>query len=132
MQELLKRGSLMRALLSIKPEYAEKILSGVKKYEFRKAIFKKDVDTVVIYATKPVGKIIGEFKVKDILRDQPGRLWDKTKEYSGISQSFFDQYFNGRNQAFAIQIKNPFRYNEPYDLKKLLPKGIAPQSFCYI
>lgn len=122
----------MRALLSIKPEYAEKILLGVKKYEFRKAIFKKDVDTVVIYATKPIGMVIGEFKVDEILIDQPRKLWDKTKKYSGISQIFFDQYFDGRSQAYAIQIKNPFRYHKPYDLKKFLPKGIAPQSFCYI
>ena len=122
----------MRALLSIKPEYAEKILIGTKKYEFRKAIFKKDVDTVVIYATKPVGMVIGEFKVDDILKDQPKELWKKTKEYSGITQSFFDQYFDGRTLAFAIQVKSPFRYHEPFDLKKFLPKGIAPQSFCYI
>jgi predicted transcriptional regulator len=122
----------MRALLSIKPEYAEKILSGVKKYEFRKAIFKKEVDTVVIYATKPVGKIIGEFKVDDILQAQPNELWEKTKEYSGITQSFFDQYFDGRTQAFAIQVKSPFRYQEPFDLERIIPKGIAPQSFCYL
>ena len=122
----------MRALLSIKPEYAEKILSGVKKYEFRKVIFKKDIDTVVIYATKPVGMVIGEFKVDDILRDQPHELWEKTKKYSGVTQSFFDQYFDGRTLAFAIQVKNPFRYHKPFDLKKFLPKGIAPQSFCYI
>ncbi len=122
----------MRALLSIKPEYAEKILIGTKKYEFRKVIFKKNVDTVVIYATMPVGKIIGEFKVDDILQDQPKELWKKTKDHSGITQSFFDQYFDGRNKAFAIRVKNPFRYHEPFDLKRILPKGIAPQSFCYI
>jgi predicted transcriptional regulator len=123
---------LMRALLSIKPEYAEKILTGTKKYEFRKAIFKKDVDTVVIYATKPIGMVIGEFKVDNILQDQPIELWEKTKDHSGITQSFFDQYFAGRDKAFAIQVKNPFRYHEPFDLEKILPKGIAPQSFCYI
>ncbi len=122
----------MKALLSIKPEYAEKILSGTKKYEFRKAIFKKDVDTVVIYATKPVGKVIGEFKVDNILQDQPKELWKKTKVHSGITQNFFDQYFSGRDKAFAIQVKNPLRYHKPFDLKRIIPKGIAPQSFCYI
>ncbi|MDD8572078.1 ASCH domain-containing protein, partial [Escherichia coli] len=50
----------MKVLLSIKPEYAESILSGKKKYEFRKNIFRnKNVDTIVIYATMPVGKVIG-------------------------------------------------------------------------
>ena len=40
----------MKVLLSIKPEFADKIFNGTKKYEFRKSIFKnKDVDTVVVY-----------------------------------------------------------------------------------
>ena len=30
----------MKILLSIKPEFAEKIFSGSKKYEFRRRIFK--------------------------------------------------------------------------------------------
>ena len=38
----------MKVLLSIKPEFAEKIFNGTKKYEFRKSIFKnKDVDKVI-------------------------------------------------------------------------------------
>jgi len=37
----------MKILLSIKPEYAEKIFAGTKKYEFRRSIFKNpDVKTV--------------------------------------------------------------------------------------
>ena len=39
----------MKAILSIRPEYVDRILSGEKKYEFRKRIFKReDVDTIVI------------------------------------------------------------------------------------
>ena len=122
----------MKALLSIKPEFADKILSGDKRYEFRKVLFKRNVDTIVIYATMPVGKIIGEFKVEDILQDKPASLWDRTKKYSGITQDFFNQYFKGKSKAFAIQVKNPSRYREPFDLKKLLPHGVPPQSFCYL
>ena len=31
----------MKILLSIKPEFAERIFDGSKKYEFRKVIFRK-------------------------------------------------------------------------------------------
>ena len=122
----------MKALLSIKPEYADKILSGDKKYEFRKVGFKKKVDTVVIYATMPVGKIIGEFNVEDILQDKPDRIWEETKQFSGITKTFFKQYFKGRDKAFAIHVKNPFRYDQPFDIKAILPSGTPPQSFCYL
>jgi hypothetical protein len=51
-------------LLSIKPEFVEKIFSGLKKYEFRRVIFKsKSVSRVVIYASSPVQRVVGEFAV---------------------------------------------------------------------
>lgn len=43
----------MRVLLSIKPEFVKKIISGEKKYEFRRKIFKRDVKIVIIYASYP-------------------------------------------------------------------------------
>lgn len=60
----------MKVLLSIKPEYAQKIFAGEKKYEYRKRIFKRnDVDMIVVYVTKPVGKVVGEFEIAEILEE---------------------------------------------------------------
>ena len=40
----------MKVLMSIKPLYAEQILQGKKKYEYRRRIFKRsDVSSLVIY-----------------------------------------------------------------------------------
>jgi len=123
----------MKVILSIKPEYAERILSGEKKFEFRKSVFKnKNVDTVIIYATMPVGKIIGEFKVGDILMYSPAELWNKTKTYAGISHKFFEDYFDSREKAFAISVKNPKRYVSPLNLEDVSPGAKAPQSFRYL
>jgi len=45
----------MNVILSIKPKYARLILSGAKRYEFRKSIFNnKHVVEAYIYATSPV------------------------------------------------------------------------------
>ena len=55
----------MKVMISIKPEFADKIFTGIKKYEFRKVLFKNnDIDTVIVYASSPVQKVIGEFKIK--------------------------------------------------------------------
>lgn len=35
-------------ILSINPEYVEKILNGTKKYEFRKRLARSDIDTIFI------------------------------------------------------------------------------------
>ncbi|CBJ80563.1 conserved hypothetical protein [Xenorhabdus bovienii str. Jollieti] len=127
----------MKILLSIKPEFVEKILEGTKKYEFRKGIFKNSsVKSVVIYATKPVGKVVGEFNIEHILEDTPSSLWRITKQNSGISKIFFDEYFKRRNKAFAIQIGYVQKYDYPISLDELseqLGKRItAPQSYCYL
>lgn len=51
----------MNILLSMKPEYVEKVLSGEKKYEFRKRIWKKDVDWFFIIATSPIKMMVAHF-----------------------------------------------------------------------
>src|SRR5687768_5485385 len=72
-------------LLSIKPEFVEKIFSGIKKYEFRRAIFKsKAVSRVVVYASSPVQRVVGEFELSDIISARPDSLWRRTRKHSGI------------------------------------------------
>ena len=48
-------------LLSIRPEYVEKIISGEKKYDYRTKAAKRNVDKIIIYETTPVKKVIAYF-----------------------------------------------------------------------
>ena len=41
--------------------------TGVKKYEFRKQIFKRNIKKVYIYESYPVKKIVGAFVVGEII-----------------------------------------------------------------
>jgi len=119
--------------LSIKPEYAEKILQGIKRYEFRKNLFKNPhVKTVVLYATMPLGKVVGEFDIETVLSGAPNFIWSETHEHSGISKSYFNNYFHGRETAHAIKVACVRRYKIPLALNKLIPEGNAPQSYRYI
>lgn len=122
----------MKVLLSIKPQYVQEIINGNKKFEYRKRIFKQNVDSVVIYSTMPVGKIIGEFKIDKIINDSPKELWNQTCSFSGISKDSFLEYFSGRNDGFAIQIKEFVQYSKPINPKEILDNFVAPQSYKYI
>ncbi len=52
----------INVLLSIKPKFAAAIFAGEKQFEFRRAIFKNtNVKKVYVYASKPIGLVIGEF-----------------------------------------------------------------------
>lgn len=123
---------MCKILMSINPIYADKILSGVKKYEYRKVKAKKDkVNKIVIYATYPIMKVVGEVEVKDILEETPEKLWNVTKEYSGVTKQFYDNYFNKSSKAIAYKLGKIEKYDEP---KKLEDVGIkcVPQSFLYL
>lgn len=123
----------MRILLSIKPEYANKILSGEKCFEFRKTIPKNpNVKTVVIYATKPVGKIIGEFEIDDIVSHTPNDLWEKTKDQAGITKKFFLEYFLDKKVAHAFKVGSVKAYDKQLNIEEFCNKKLPPQSFFYI
>ena len=122
----------MRVLLSIKPEYAFKIFEGTKRFEFRKIIFKQaNIKTVVVYASSPVQQVIGEFDIDDIFSLAPTELWEETKEFSGISEEFFFEYFAERNIAHAIKIKKTKKYKKPLCIREDF-KASPPQSYMYI
>ena len=122
----------MNIILSIKPEYVEKIFSGEKKYEYRKIIFKQKVDTAYIYASSPIRKIVGEFRIERIICDAPETIWRQTKEQSGVSKIFFEKYYKGRSKGVALKIMNCKEYDNWINPKLLIPDFKAPQSFIYV
>lgn len=122
----------MKLLLSIKPEYIQKIISGEKKYEFRKVVFKnRKVKDVIVYASRPISKIVGEFSIETIIEGDPKSIWNRTKYYSGVNELFFNNYFKGRDKGYAIKLKNYKSYSKPIPLENI---GVehAPQSFLYL
>ncbi|NKQ39274.1 MAG: hypothetical protein HF967_07405 [Methanosarcinales archaeon] len=121
----------MNILLSIKPKYANQIIEGNKKYEFRKSIFKnRDLDMVYIYSSSPIKKIVGAFSIKKIIEKHPIQLWSECKNFSGIEKKDFFDYFKGKENGFAIEIGKVEVFN-PIDPKEVILNFIPPQSFCY-
>ena len=122
----------MKVILSIKPQFAEKIFEGSKKFEFRRTIFKNpNVKSVIVYASAPISKIIGEFEIEEILHNELDSLWKETKHFSGITNDYYFNYFEGKKSGFALKIKKTKKFDEHYSIKDkygLLP----PQSFAYV
>jgi len=118
--------------LSIKPEFAEKILSGEKRFEFRRVMPKREVQHVVVYASSPVRRLVGEFTVRRIVTASPSKLWRLTRSHAGISKGYFDDYFRDRSEAHAFEIGEVRLYERPLDPRKMSPAFRAPQSFVYL
>ena len=95
---------MSRMLLSIKPEYVNKIISGKKKYEFRKFHCRPDVDTIVIYATTPVKRVIGEASILAIIEGCVEEVWKQTSPQGGISKTAYKEYYKNKFQVLAQQL----------------------------
>lgn len=121
----------MNAILSIKPQFVEEILAGRKRFEFRKKSFKQKVNTVFVYASSPICRIVGEFKLGVVLEGTPEQVWSMTADRSGISKRFYDQYFCHHDVSYALEIKSFKRYKTPINPYQIIKDFHAPQSFCY-
>lgn len=121
---------MKKIIISINPEHVNNIINGTKKYEYRTKAAKKDVNKLIIYETMPIKKVVAEAEIIEVLALDPNDLWKETKEYSGITKKFFDEYFYNRKIAYAYKLGKIKVYDEPKALADFGLKS-APQSFAY-
>ena len=120
-----------KIVISINPEHVKNIINGTKKYEYRLKAAKRDVSKIIIYETKPIKKVVAEAEITEVLMMKPEDLWNETKDLSGITKLFFDDYFKGRKIAYAYKLGRVKVYEQPKSLSYFRLK-VAPQSFAYI
>ena len=118
-------------LIPIKPKYVKQIFNGNKKYEYRKVKPKYKVNKMIIYSTSPVKKVVGEVEILDVLVDEKEKIWDITKEYSGINKDKYFNYYKSKDYAVAFKLGNVKLYDKPKELKDI---GInyVPESYVYL
>ena len=102
-------------LLSINPEYVDKIFAGSKKYEYRKRLAARTVDRILIYSTAPIMKVVGEVEVVETISASPTALWERTKRFAGISREKYWKYFKGCKVAHAYHLGQVIQYCQPKD-----------------
>lgn len=120
------------AVMSIFPEFAEKILNGSKRIEFRKRRFADDVNFVLMYATCPVAKVVGYFVVSGYDEAPPESLWEIHQGHAGIDYPRFMRYYDGVENAVGIKFSKVQRLEEPLDLNQISNFAKPPQSFLYL
>lgn len=118
-------------LLSINPQFVDKIISGEKKYEYRTRVAKKGVKKIIIYCTFPRMKVLAEAEILEVIKKTPDELWEETKNASGISKAFFDKYFKGHEFAYAYKLGKVTEFKNSKTLSDYGFKS-APQSFVYV
>ena len=120
-------------LLSIKPRFAELITAGSKRIELRRAIPKKTIKTIVIYASSPIQSIVALADVAETIEAKPNHLWQLSKSNGGgLSKLELQAYFSLKIKGFAFILENIRVFDSPINPKKIFKDFTAPQSFKYI
>jgi predicted transcriptional regulator len=123
-------------LLSIHPEHAENIFSGIKKAELRKVRPRLSKgDHVYVYVSSPRKELIGAFEVSHIISDNPNSLWHQVKEYAALTKERFNEYYHNASMGYAIVIEKIWLLNNSISLEQLrrkLPGFCPPQGYRYL
>ena len=125
-----------RAVLAVKPHFAHALVTGEKRFEFRRVHPRfRTGDTIYVYATAPVQAIVGSFTCDGVIEGTLRELWE---DYAGASEptrSFFRNYFDGRSKGYAIQVSHPRTWASPLTLdilRELIPGFHPPQSYRFL
>jgi predicted transcriptional regulator len=120
-------------LISIKPIYVEKIISGQKIYEYRRKMPVTTIGIIAFYSTLPIQKVLAIADVVDKISDHPTKLWKITNKGGCISRDTFNNYFNGLCIAHAFKLDNIKTLIEALSLGAINASLLTPpQSFRYL
>jgi len=96
-------------LLSIRPEFVDRIVSGEKRFEFRRSrpVRLRDGTLLLVYCTVPRGALVAVARVRAVLESESAeQLWSQTAEAAGISAAAFHAYFSGAERCVAIELES--------------------------
>jgi predicted transcriptional regulator len=118
--------------MAIRPEFAERILAGEKKVEFRHARLSAEVSHVLLYATAPMKRLVGYFEVTGVHESSPADAWSRYEGVAGVDAKFFRSYFASRDRAVVIHVGRVCRLSEPVAFGALGGGRRPPRSFSYV
>lgn len=123
-------------VLSVRPQYAEKIFEGTKTVELRRIRPKyvRKGALVLIYVSSPVQSLAGAFKVEEIIAKPLGELWNLVQDKAGVTKKEFDEYFQGVDTGIGIFFNEVWSLDEPIKIRDWVEQGISfqpPQGFRY-
>ncbi|MGC5802693.1 ASCH domain-containing protein [Ralstonia pseudosolanacearum] len=120
-------------LLSIKPKYADLILAGSKRVEFRRSWATEDVGMIVLYSSAPVQKIVGMVEVVKVVVASPTTLWKTCTDLGGgLTRQELRTYFAGKSKGVAVLLGRVFSPSKSLTPSDVIDNFVPPQSFRYL
>ncbi len=94
-------------LVAIRPGFARRILEGTKTVEVRRRFSRKWIGhRVSLYASRPVGGLVGEATVGDVTADTPDQIWRRFAGEIGCARDEFDRYAQNVDRLYAVALED--------------------------
>lgn len=115
------------AMIPLHPQYWDMYRDGSKIWELRKVTHSpRCVDGLVIYATAPVSRVVGEVDLVSYHTGYVDDVWHVVKDGCGITREQYDLYYRNQEMAIAYRLGNVYEYIP--SLGVLFP----PQGYRYL
>ena len=138
MEKCMKNSNILEesvdVFISIHPQYAEKILDGLKTIELRRRFPKLDGGRLLIYSTTPEKSVIGFAEIKCVSYLPLRKLWSSFSKQAHITKKDFTEYFTEMSHGYAVSLENPKKFKKPISAEYLKKEYgvIPPQSYRYL
>lgn len=120
-------------IMSIKPQYAQAIITGEKQIELRKRIPKVGAgDIIVFYESLPIQRVTFYCVVEEIVSMSPKKLWETYSNRLGITKKEYDKYFYQKTIAYGIKLQTPQVFATQKKIGDISEELLIPQSYRYI
>lgn len=124
-------------LISIRPEYANKIFEGTKTVELRRIRPKhiKKGSLVLIYVSSPVQSLSGAFMIDEVIEQPINELWKRVHSQAGVTLEEFNSYYTRASTGIGIFFSEVWSFKQPINLQSLkerMENFRPPQSFRYV
>jgi len=122
-------------LLSIFSKWANAILNGEKKWEYRRVPPNISAGTRMILYASDDKEIVGEFLVEKLIKAPLNQLIKTTVHETPHNPGEIYSYFSGLKMGSAMRVGKPKRYHKTIPLKQIkenIPNFTPPQSFRYL
>jgi predicted transcriptional regulator len=120
-------------LLSVKPRFADQIVDGTKRVEFRRVWANEHVPWIAIYSSSPTKMLVAIAEVESVVAASASTLWAvNCSRGGGLTRGELRSYFSGKTKGYAVMLGRVLRPNAPIEPAKIVQGFRAPQSFRYL
>lgn len=105
-------------VMSIRPQYAERLFTGRKSVEIRKGFARHwQGQRVTLYATSPAKRLVGEARIEKVFIGAPDEVWKIYGEGIGCARSEFDEYTGTARKISAVVMRDVRPFHTPLSIR---------------